>query len=149
MLKKVDKRLFMFRSLKRFGFDKMSARLFMSNRLLSMLMRCGTQGFSINRLVIQSVFRDGHICTTILGRQFTSIKQCNLDRLSERIEDHCLKFARGLVDNPRTSYLLPATRISSFGRNLRNEKKISQPRIKTNRFKQSPIPDFVSLLHYQ
>ena len=42
-------------------------------------------------------------CRTILGHQFTtyteSIKQCNLDRLSERRVDHCLKFARGLVDN--------------------------------------------------
>ena len=42
-------------------------------------------------------------CRTILGSQFTtyteSIKQCNLERLSERRVDHCLKFAKGLVDN--------------------------------------------------
>ena len=86
-------------------------------------------------------------CRTILGHQFStyteSIKQCNLDRLSERRVDHCLKFARGLVDNPRTSHLLPPTRISTHGRNLRNANKFPQPKIKTNRFKQSPIPYFV------
>ena len=92
-------------------------------------------------------------CRTIPGHQFSTytgaIKQCNLDRLSERRVDQCLKFARGLVDNPRTSHLLPPTRISTHGRNLRNANNFSQPKIKTNRFKQSPIPYFVSLLNKQ
>ena len=92
-------------------------------------------------------------CRTILGHQFTtyteSIKQCNLDRLSERRVDHCLKFTRGLVDNPRTSHLLPPTKISTHSRNLRNVNNFSQPKIKTNRFKQSPIPYFISLLNKQ
>ena len=59
-------------------------------------------------------------CRTILGHQFStyteSIKQCNLDRLSELGVDHCLKFARGLVDNPRTSHLLPPTRKKRQGK---------------------------------
>ena len=92
-------------------------------------------------------------CRIIFGRQFTthteSTKQCNLERLSERRENHCLKFARGLVDNPRTIHLLPPIRISSHGRNQRNEKTISRPRIKTNRFKQCPILYFLLLLNKQ
>ena len=90
-------------------------------------------------------------CRTILGHQFTtyseSITKCNMKRLSDRRVDHCLTFAQGLGDNQRTSHLLPPSRISIHGKNLRNANKLSQPMTKTNRFKQSPIPYFVSLLN--
>ena len=153
MLKKANKRLFMLRSLKRFGFDQDKLTVVYKSYVRPIIEYADVVWHS--GLTHKQAGDLEHIqrraCRTILGRQFTtyteSIKQCNLDRLSERRVDHCLKFAKGLVDNPRTSHLLPPTRISTNGRNLRNANKFSQPKIKTNRFKQSPIPYFVSLLN--
>ena len=153
MLKKANKRLFMLRALKRFGFDQDELTVVYKSYVRPVIEYADVvwhsglthkQAGDLERIQRRA-------CRTILGSQFTtyteSIKQCNLERLSERRVDHCLKFAKGLVDNPRTSHLLPPTRISTHGRNLRNANKFSQPKIKTNRFKQSPIPYFVSLLN--
>ena len=38
-----------------------------------------------------------------------------------------VSFQKGLVDNPRTSHLLPPTRNSTHGRNLRNANKFILP----------------------
>ena len=90
-------------------------------------------------------------CRTILGHQFTtyseSITRCNLIKLSDRRVDHCLSFAMGLQDNPRTRHLIPPTRIAVHGYNLRNTNDLTQPLTKTKRYKQSPVPYFITLLN--
>ena len=153
MLKKAYKRLFMLRALKRFGFDQDELTVVYKSYVRPVIEYADVVWHSglTHKQACDLERIQRRACRTILGSQFTtyteSIKQCNLERLSERRVDHCLKFAKGLVDNPRTSHLLPPTRISTHGRNLRNANKFSQPKIKTNRFKQSPIPYFVSLLN--
>ena len=90
-------------------------------------------------------------CRTILGRQFTSyadaVSVCNIDLLKDRRENHCKKFAQGLGDNIRTCHLLPPTRFEVHGRPLRNSSNLSKFLTKTNRFKNSPVPYYVSLLN--
>ena len=147
MLKKANKRLFMLRSLKRFGFDQEELTVVYKSYVRPVIEYADVvwhSGLTYKQAGdLERIQR--RACRTILGHQFSTyteaIKQCNLDRLSE--------FARELVDNPITSHLLPPTRISTHGRNLRNANNFSQPKIKTNRFKQSPIPYFVSLLNKQ
>ena len=97
----------MLRSLKRFGFDQDELTVVYKSYVRPVIeydvvwhsVLTHKQAGDLERVQRRA-------CRTILGRQFTtyteSIKQCNLDRLSERRVDHCLKFAKGLVDNPRT-----------------------------------------------
>ena len=126
MLKKANKRLFMIRSLKRFGFDQEELTVVYKSYARPVIEYADVvwhSGLTYKQAGdLERIQR--RACRTFLGHQFSTyteaIKQCNLDRLSERRVDHCLKFARGLVDNPRTSHLLPPTRISTHGRNLRN-----------------------------
>ena len=154
MLKKGNKRLFILRSLKRFDVDREELTVVYLRPVIEYADVVWHSGLTqkqagdlerIQRRACRISLHNGHQFTTYTE----SIKQCNLDRLSERKVDHRLKLARGLVDNPGTSHLLPPIRISTHGKNLRNANHFSQPKIKTNRFKQSPIPYFVSLLNKQ
>ena len=90
-------------------------------------------------------------CRAISGHQFTtyseSITRCNLIKLSDRRVDHCLSFAMGLEDNPRTRHLIPPTRIAVHGYNLWNANDLTQPMIKTKRYKQSLVPYFITMLN--
>lgn len=92
-------------------------------------------------------------CKTILGYQYNSycdaLKQCSMTSLNDRREEHCLKFAQGLNSNIRTNHLLPPTRFQCHGRTLRNSNNLSQLPAKTERFKNSPVPYFISLLNNQ
>ena len=90
-------------------------------------------------------------CKTILGIKYNSYREaldsCGLKSLHDRRDDHCRKFASRLVDNERTKHLMPPSRKSIHGRDLRNGSNFSQLRYKTKRFQQSPIPYFVNLLN--
>ena len=82
---------------------------------------------------------------TIQSHRFTtsseSITRCNLTKLSD-----CLSFAMRLEDNPRTRHLIPPPTIAVHGYNLRKANDFTLPMIKTKRYKQSPVPYFVTLL---
>ena len=112
MLKKANKRLFMLRSLKRFGFDQDELTVVYKSYVRPVIEYADVVWHSgLTHKQAGDVERiQRRACRTILGRQFTtyteSIKQCNLDRLSERRVDHCLKFDKGLVDNRRTSHFV-------------------------------------------
>ena len=153
MIKKANTRLFMLRSLKKFGFDQDELTIVYKSYVRPVLeyadvvwhsgLTC-QQASDLERIQRRAV-------RTILGYKYISysksIKQCNINKLSDRRVKHCQIFANGLSDNPRTSSLLPPTRISVHGRSLRNAHDLTQLRAKTNRFKQSPIPYYVSLLN--
>ena len=72
-------------------------------------------------------------CRIVLDHNFLSynkaLRDCKIESLVTRREDHCLKFAEGLADTERTKNLLPPTRLESHSRNLRNAHKISQLRL--------------------
>ena len=152
MIKKANKRLFMLRSLKRFGFDQDELSIVYKSYVTPVVeyadvvwhsgLTCKQSG-DIERIQRRA-------CRTILGHQFTtyseSITRCNLIKLSDRMGDHCLSSAMGLEDNPRR-HLIPPTRIAVHGYNLRNANDLTQSMTKTKRYKQSPVPYFITLLN--
>ena len=153
MLKKANRRLFMLRSLKRFGFSQDELAIGYKTYVRQALEYCDVvwhssltckQSDDLERIQRRA-------CKTILGHQYNSyseaLSKCNLTSLGVRRKDRCLKFAKGLNDNIRTNQLLPPTRLQSHGRTLRNSHHISQLPAKTERFKSSPIPYFISLLN--
>ncbi len=154
MLKKANRRLFMLRSLKRFGFEQEELVLVYKCYVRPVVEYCDVvwhsgltskQSAALERIQKRA-------CKTICGHNHynsygDALTQCSMTSLHERRQEHCLKFAQGLNNNTRTNHLLPPTRFQSHGRTLRNANNLSQLPAKTDRFKNSPIPFFISLLN--
>ena len=155
MLVAANRRLFMLRSLKKFGFDKKELTVVLKSYLRPVLEYSAAvwhSGITVKqRNELERIQR--RACKTILGPEYTSyndaLLSCNLESLDTRRTSQCLKFAIGLSDNIRSKHLLPPTRIQSHGRNLRNANSVSQFKIKTSRFRNSPVPYFINLLNNQ
>ena len=147
------------RTLKRFGFDQEELEVVYKCYVRPVLEYgdvvwhsglCTKQTADLERI-------QGRACRTILGHQFKSywdaVGKCNLEYLKDRRETHCKKkkkkkkIAQGLGNNVRTCHLLSPSRFQFHGRNLRNSSNLSQYRMKTSRFRNSPVPYFVSLLN--
>ena len=153
MLAKANSRLFMLRTLKRFGFSAEELSVMYSGYVRPVLeyadvvWHSGLTAKQCND--IEAIQK--RACRTILGRQYLSyddaLNSCDLDTLSGRRESHCQRFAEGLAQNNRTSSLIPPTRGECHGRNLRNNHKILPPRARTERFNNSPVPYFIRLLN--
>ena len=153
MLFRANRRLFMLRSLKKFGFDQSELTIVLKSYLRPILEYASVVWHSSLTLKqnkdIERIQK--RACRVILGHNYTSyddaISSCNLDYLDVRREKLCLKFAEGLSSNYRTNHLIPPTRLERHGRNLRNASAISQVRIKTSRFGNSPVPYFINVLN--
>ncbi len=153
MLTKANSRLFLLRTLKRFGFSPEELRVAYGGYIRPILEYADVVWHSSltakQRNDIEAIHR--RACRTILGRQYLSyddaLELCNFDTLSDRREDHCRRFAEGLSQINRTSGLIPPTRGECHGRALRNSKKFLTPRARTERFKNSPVPFFITLLN--
>ena len=153
MLTKANSRLFLLRTLKRFGFTPEELKVAYSGYIRPILeyadvvWHSGLTARQCNE--IEAIQK--RACRTILGRQYLSyvdaLETCNFDTLSDRRENHCLRFAEGLSQTKRTSGLIPPTREECHGRFLRSRKKYSAPRARTERYKNSPVPFFISLLN--
>ena len=110
MIKKANKRLFMLRPLKRFGFDQDELFIVYKSYVRPVVEYADVVRHS--RLTckhtgdIERIQR--RACRTILDHQFTtyseSITRWNLIKLSDRRVDHCLSFAMELEVNPRTRH---------------------------------------------
>jgi hypothetical protein len=153
MLKKANRRLYMLRSLKKFGFDKEELCVVYSGYVRPILEYADAVWHSSI-----SVKESSHIesiqkraCRIILGADYNSYHEaldtCDLDSLHDRRVEHCRRFAEGLPNNDRTKCLIPPTRFESHGRELRNSHKFSKLPSKTKRFQCSPIPFFIDLLN--
>ena len=76
-----------------------------------------------------------------------AINDCGIEELTDRRQNHCLKFAQSLSECEHTSALIPPTRRELHGRELRNAANITQLKCRTSRFRGSPIPYFIDLLN--
>ena len=149
MISKTNRRLYMLRMLKRFGFKKDKLITVYKGYIRPLLEYADVVWNSSLTLkqtkTIEQVQR--RACRIVLGHNFLSynkaLSDCEIGSLATRREDHYLKFAEGLADIERTKDLLPPTRLESHSRNLRNAHKISQLRFRTSRFKNNPIPHFI------
>ena len=153
MLSKANSRLFMLRTLKRFGFTAEELSVVYGGYVRPILEYADVVWHSSLTAKqcndIESIQK--RACRTILGRQYLSyndaLDSCKLDTLSGRRDSHCRRFAEGLSQSRRTSSLIPPTRGECHGRALRNNKKILPPRARTERYKNSPVPYFIELLN--
>ena len=129
MLTKANSRLFLLRTLKRFGFSPEELRVAYSGYVRPILEYADVVWHSSLTAKqcndIEAIQR--RACRTILGRQYfnynDALDQCNFDTLSGRRENHSRRFAEGLSQNNRTSALIPPTREECHGRSMRNSKK--------------------------
>ena len=65
----------------------------------------------------------------------------NCSRLHSRRNDLCVKTFEQMKDpSARLHHILPSTRASAHGRSLRNNNRLSLPKCKTERYKNSFIP---------
>ncbi|XP_071957019.1 uncharacterized protein [Antedon mediterranea] len=150
---KANRKLFILRSLKKFGFNPDELCSVYCGYIRPLLEYADvvwhpglTKSLSNS---IESVQR--RACRTILGRDFSSydkaLKVCNISSLTDRRIAHSLKFAKGISQTVHSADLLPVTRFESHGRLLRNSNNISQLPSRTARFSNSPIPYFIRLLN--
>ena len=72
-----------------------------------------------------------------------ALSTTNLQTLSSRREQLCLSFARKTFKTDTGEWFTPVVQT----RNLRNHRVCVEPKSKTNRYKNSPIPFFASLLN--
>jgi hypothetical protein len=151
--KKANRRLYMLRMLKKFGFNHEELITVYRGYIRPLLEYCDTVWHSSltagQSKTLEQLQR--RACRIVLGRNFTSyldaLCDCDLESLHGRRVDHCLRFAEGLSNSSRTNDLLPPARGVAHGRNLRNAHKLSQLFARTSRFQNSPIPFFTSLLN--
>ena len=153
MCKNANKRLFMLRSLKRFGFHTSELVTVYRGYIRPLLeysdviWHCALT----SKLALKLERVQKRALRIILGPSFISYRNaldvCNFDYLSARREQHSLKFAQSLAECSRTKRLLPACRGQAHGRQLRNNAKLTQPRARTNRYAESPIPYYVKLIN--
>ena len=85
----------------------------------------------------------------ILGKNYVShensLKELKLEKLVDRRESLCLKFARKCVENPKTTKWFPKNPPNEH--DLRNPNKFLVTHAKTERFKKSSIPYLQNLLN--
>jgi len=153
MLTRANRRLFMLRTLKKFGFTQDELTIVYKSYLRPVLEYAAVVWHpSITSKQSNDIERiQKRACKTILGFNYTSyndaVTSCNLNYLDSRREELSLKFAKDLSSNVRTKHLIPPTRLEMHGRNLRNSSAISQIKVRTSRFYNSPVPYFIRLLN--
>ena len=156
MLKKANSRLYMLRNLKRFGFNPTELGIIYKGYVRPLLEYGDVvwgSSLTCDQGTTQSTLEkvQKRACKIILGKNYNSysdaMETCELDTLSDRRKIHSRKFAQSLPNCQRTSSLIPPTRRSVHGRDLRNSNSISLLPCRTERFRKSPIPYFIDLLN--
>jgi hypothetical protein len=87
----------------------------------------------------------------ILGARYEdydqALEECNLDSLHDRRVNICEKFANSLRESPTFNSWLPRQRKEEVQYRLRNGDQFKVPKCNTQRYKQSAIPYFISILN--
>ena len=93
-------------------------------------------------------------CRIILGNQYESyakaLKQLELCSLVERREHLLHGFGQSILNSDRHRAMLPSSKHTRHGRNLRTSNQLDPPRCRTTRYRKSTIPAAVDRLnsHY-
>lgn len=75
------------------------------------------------------------------------LRSLGVVRLSERPSVLCNKFANSLLISHRHHHLLPETRQTISRHTLRKSLQLNTPKMRTERYRQSPIPHFTQILN--
>ena len=85
-----------------------------------------------------------------MGKIYTNYKEglkcLNLEKLDDRRESLCLKFAKGCLKNEKVKTMFPKKEEKHMMKKRKNE-KFTVKIIRTQRYKKSAIPHMVSLLN--
>ena len=88
-------------------------------------------------------------CKIIMGKHYISYKQaldkCNLVPLCDRREQLCLSFFMSIMCSKRFNGWVPPQRGAVHGKNLRNSHKLTLPKVKTVRCRNSPMVHMIDL----
>ena len=125
LCKNANKRLFMLRTLKRFGFNTSELITVYRGYIRPIIEYADVIWHSSLTLkqsqTLESIQR--RACKIMLGFEYVSyvnaLEICDLDLLSARRETHCLNFARSLLKSERTKMLIPPSRQEIHGKQLR------------------------------
>ena len=128
LCKNANKRLFMLRTLKRFGFNTSEFITVYRGYIRPIIEYSDVIWHSSLTLkqsqTLESIQR--RACKIMLGFEYVSyvnaLEICDLDLLSARRETHCLNFARSLLKSERTKMLIPRQEI--HGKQLRNSTNV-------------------------
>ena len=155
MNKNAAKRLFMLRSLKRFGFSKSELVTVLRVTFVpcsNILMLFGIRVSLPIRPTGLKEFKKGlwELFLVLIIFHMLICFGCMWcwSFICPEGATYCsLKFAQSLPKCSRTSKLLPPCRGEIHGSQLRNNAKLTQPRARTNRYACSPIPYYVELIN--
>jgi hypothetical protein len=153
MISKTNRRLYMLKMLKRFGFKKDELITVYKGYVRPLLEYADVVWHSSLTMKqaksIEQIQR--RACRIVLGHNFKSydnaLTDCRIESLATRRTDHCLKFAEGLANTERTKDLVPPRRLKNHPRMCSHTQTIPQLRFRTTRFKNSPVPYFIELLN--
>ena len=154
MMKKTNSRLYMLRTLKKFGFTTDELIAVYKGYVRPMMEYADVVwNSSITKDQMHTLEKlQKRACKIILGsNNYNSyqeaIEACGIETLADRRQAHCCKFAESLFKCKQTENLIPPLRKNVHGRELRNSHHVSLPACRTNRFKNSPIPFYINLLN--
>ena len=150
-LEKANKKLFMLRTLKKFGFSSEELCIVYKGYVRPILEYADVVWHSGITIKQTKEFEQvqKRACRIIQGNKYTSYPNAlavfKLDSLADRRKEHCVKFAQGLVNNVHTITIMPPTREACHGRMLRNNHHFSSLPSRTSRYYNSPIPFFTRI----
>ena len=151
LTKRCNRKLFMFRCLKKYGLPVDDLLLIYKGYIRSIL-DYGVPVFNGNLTkthvyILERIQK--RACKIILGRQYenyeAALETCNLCSLEARRKQLCIDFANALVKHPQFKECLPLRQQSTYS--LRSQSKFKQYQCKTKRFQCSSLPYFINLLN--
>ena len=155
MCKNANKRLFMLRSLKRFGFSKSGLITVYRGYIRPLLEYSDVINFGIlasllNKPTNLKEFKKElwELFLVLIMFRMLMLWMCVMLIVYQPGGSNIvLSFAQSLPKCSRASKLLPPCRGVIYGRQLWSNAKHSQPRARTNRYASSPIPYYVQLIN--
>ena len=153
MVSKVNKRIFMLRTLKQFNLPCRDLMLVYTGYIRPVVeygVPVWHPGLSKQHTArLERVQK--RALKLILGTQYVSYAQAlhvtKLKSLESRRHDLCLRFAQALQNSPEFSDWLPSQRQNKYQNSLRRVTTYPEIKCRTDRYKRSPIPYFVRLLN--
>ena len=135
LCKNATKRLFMFRTLKRFGFNTSELITVYRDCIRPIIENAYVMWHSSLTLKQSQTLESVRIrpCKIMLDYKYVSyvnaLEICDLDLLSAWREIHYLNFPPSLLKSERTNMLIPPSRQEIHGKQLRNSTNITQLRV--------------------
>ena len=151
ILKKCNKKLYMFRLLKQYGMPVEDLETVFVGYIRPLLEYCTPvfNGALTKKQITDLEKVQKRVCKIILGRNYSSYQDAcqiiNLETLDSRRKSLSQKFAKSLTTHPNCRTWLPPPKRLDIS--LRKIPTYDQFKCKTSRFRNSPLPYLIDLLN--